>query len=108
MKITSKLSENKSLCGLNEKFNGIKFVKVYINNHEITDYDSFMKVANENNVLNQRINKAIEFVNSMEYCGEEDYFYDLKANDVCGNDNTFNDSKYKLLDILKGSGKDNE
>jgi predicted transcriptional regulator len=56
--------------------------------------------------LQDRINKAIEFVDSMEYCGQEDYFYDLKASDVCGNDNTFNDSKYKLLKILKGEDKE--
>ena len=50
--------------------------------------------------LNNIIKKAIDFVESMEYCGQEDYFYDLKAEDECGNDNTFNDSKYKLLEIL--------
>lgn len=46
------------------------------------------------------IKEAIDFVESMEYCGQEDYFYDLKAEDECGNDNTFNDSKHKLLEIL--------
>ena len=51
------------------------------------------------------IKEAREFVESMEYCGYEDYFYDLKANDRCGNDNTFNDSKYKLLDILDKENK---
>ena len=52
-------------------------------------------------VLQSKIDKAIEFVESMEYCGQEDYFYDNKSKDPCGNDNTFNDSKNKLLDILK-------
>ena len=51
--------------------------------------------------LQSKIDKAIEFVESMKYCGYEDYFYDNKTNDPCGNDNTFNDSKNKLLDILK-------
>ena len=51
--------------------------------------------------LQSKIDKAIEFVESMEYCGQEDYFYDNKSKDPCGNDNTFNDSKNKLLDILK-------
>lgn len=51
--------------------------------------------------LQSKIDKAIEFVESMEYCGQEDYFYDNKSNDPCGNDNTFNDSKNKLLSILK-------
>ena len=32
---------------------------------------------------------------------KEDYFYDNKTKDPCGNDNTFNDSKNKLLSILK-------
>lgn len=53
------------------------------------------------NNLQSKIDKAIEFVESMEYCGQEDYFYDNKSKDPCGNDNTFNDSKNKLLDILK-------
>lgn len=53
------------------------------------------------NNLQSKIDKAIEFVESMEYCGQEDYFYDNKSEDPCGNDNTFNDSKNKLLDILK-------
>lgn len=52
-------------------------------------------------ILQSKIDKAIEFVESMEYCGQEDYFYDKKSKDPCGNDNTFNDSKNKLLDILK-------
>ena len=51
--------------------------------------------------------KAIEFVKSMEYCGQEDYFYDYMANDPCGNDNTFDDSKEKLLNILQ-NGSDSQ
>lgn len=50
--------------------------------------------------LNNIIKEVREFVESMEYCGQEDYFYDLKAKDECGNDNTFDDSKHKLLKIL--------
>ncbi len=53
--------------------------------------------------LQDRINKAIEFVESMEYCGQEDYFYDKQSTDPCGNDNTFEESKTKLLNILQGS-----
>jgi hypothetical protein len=54
--------------------------------------------------LNNIIKEVRDFVESMEYCGQEDYFYDLKTQDHCGNDNTFNDSKHKLLEILdKGS-----
>lgn len=52
--------------------------------------------------------EVIEFVESMEYCGQEDYFYDNKTKDPCGNDNTFNDSKNKLLNILNKVGEDNE
>ena len=48
------------------------------------------------------IDKTINFIESMEYCGQEDYFYDEQALDPCGNDNTFEQSKTKLLDILKG------
>jgi hypothetical protein len=54
----------------------------------------------------RRIDKAIEFVESMEYMGYEDYFYDLKANDINGNDNCFEDSQRKLLSILKGEDKE--
>ena len=50
--------------------------------------------------LNNIIKETIDFGESMEYCGQEDYFYDLKAKDECGNDNTFDDSKHKLLEIL--------
>ena len=52
------------------------------------------------NNLQSKIDKTIEFVESMEYCGQEDYFYDNKSEDPCGN-NTYNDSKNKLLSILK-------
>ena len=52
--------------------------------------------------------ETIEFVESMEYCGQEDYFYDNKAKDPCGNDNTFNDSKNKLLNILNKVGGSDE
>ena len=56
--------------------------------------------------LHSIIKEVRDFVESMEYCGQEDYFYDLKAQDECGNDNTFDDSKHKLLEILKGSDKE--
>lgn len=58
-------------------------------------------LSNYINNLQSKIDKAIEFVESMEYCGQEDYFYDKNSKDPCGNDNTFNDSKNKLLSILK-------
>ena len=67
-----------------------------------------MKQEEEIERLNNIIKKAIDFVESMEYCGQEDYFYDLKAEDECGNDNTFNDSKYKLLEILDKGDENNE
>lgn len=59
------------------------------------------KYKQERDIYKQRNEKAVEFVKSMEYCGQEDYFYDLKSKDPCGNDNTFNDSKYNLLNILE-------
>ena len=67
---------------------------------------AIMKIAGERDRLNNIIKETIDFVESMEYCGQEDYFYDLKAKDECGNDNTFDDSKHKLLEILKGSDKE--
>ena len=68
----------------------------------MTDIDCYVSnLENKINNLQSKIDKAIEFVESMEYCGQEDYFYDNKSKDPCGNDNTFNDSKNKLLDILK-------
>lgn len=70
------------------------------------DNNSPRRILNIVNNLQSKIDKAIEFVESMEYCGQEDYFYDNKSKDPCGNDNTFNDSKNKLLDILKGSDKE--
>lgn len=68
--------------------------------YDLGKYQGSLLVNHINN-LQSKIDKAIEFVESMEYCGQEDYFYDKKSKDPCGNDNTFNDSKYKLLDILK-------
>ena len=67
---------------------------------------AIMKIAGERDRLHSIIKETIDFVESMEYCGQEDYFYDLKAKDECGNDNTFDDSKHKLLEILKGSDKE--
>ena len=67
---------------------------------------AIMKIAGERDRLNNIIKETIDFVESMEYCGQEDYFYDLKAKDECGNDNTFDDSKHNLLEILKGSDKE--
>lgn len=52
------LKTEKVNLGFTIKSSSFEKGKVYINNHEITDYDSFMKVANENNVLQQRINTA--------------------------------------------------
>ena len=59
----------------------------------------------ENKRLHSIIKEARDFVESMEYCGQEDYFYDLKTQDHCGNDNTFNDSKHKFLEILDKENK---
>lgn len=73
------------------------------------------KVNKENKQLKKQLEaykntrkEAIEFIESMEYCGQEDYFYDNKAKDPCGNDNTFNDSKNKLLNILNKVGENND
>lgn len=52
--------------------------------------------------LKSRIIKAIDFVDSMEYCGQEDYFNDRIANDPDGNSSNFEGSKNELLKILKG------
>ena len=68
--------------------------------------ERYNRLREENKRLNNIIKETIDFVESMEYCGQEDYFYDLKAKDECGNDNTFDDSKHKLLEILKGSDKE--
>ena len=71
-----------------------------INSFE-TVYEDSIKKDLEIERLNNIIKETIDFVESMEYCGQEDYFYDNKSKDACGNDNTFNDSKNKLLNILK-------
>ena len=74
----------------------------YENNDKTTEIhrDDLEKVMAYTRQLENIIKEVRDFVESMEYCGQEDYFYDLKAKDECGNDNTFNDSKYKLLEIL--------
>lgn len=73
-----------------------KFIS-FIDFTNLNDEDKYkLLILREN-----KIDKAIEFVESMKYCGQEDYFYDNKSEDPCGNDNTFDDSKNKLLDILK-------
>ena len=76
-------------------------IKKYSNDTKEDLIDLVIEKDNIIDNLQSKIDKAIEFVESMEYCGQEDYFYDNKSKDPCGNDNTFNDSKNKLLDILK-------
>lgn len=63
--------------------------------------NQYIELSRDYDYLQSKIDKAIEFVESMKYCGQEDYFYDNKSEDSCGDDNTFDDSKNKLLDILK-------
>ena len=81
-----------------QKVGELRFTPLY----EIIDVNilDINYMLHEIDNLQSKIDKAIEFVESMEYCGQEDYFYDNKSKDPSGNDNTFNDSKNKLLDIL--------
>lgn len=39
-----------------------KPAKIYINNHEIADYDDFMKVAKENILLTEKQNKIKKLI----------------------------------------------
>jgi hypothetical protein len=57
--------------------------------------------------LEDRIDKAIDFLESMDYCGKEDYFVDKTTvdKDPCGNDNSYYDSAERLYKILKGDNK---
>lgn len=54
--------------------------------------------------LQNRIDKAIDFLESMDYCGQEDYFCDKKTvdKDPCGNNNSFYDSLERAINILQG------
>lgn len=57
--------------------------------------------------LQDRIDKAIDFLESMDYCGQEDYFCDKTTvdEDPNGNNNSYYDSAEKLYKILKGDNK---
>lgn len=74
--------------------------KVFINNHEITDIDTFFKVAEENTRLLEQvkkqkevINKAVEYIKERFYFNEETGEYSLL--------HTFDKCNAKeLLDIL--------
>lgn len=62
--------------------------KVSINNHEITDVDTFFKVADENTRLLEQVKKQEEVIDkAIEYLEES-------------NRDSFDYSKAKLLDIL--------
>ena len=54
--------------------------------------------------LQGRIDKAIDFLESMDYCGQEDYFCDKTTvdEDPDGNNNSYYDSAERLYKILKG------
>ena len=75
--------------------------KVFINNHEITDIDTFFKVAEENTRLLEQVKKqkeinqkAIEYIKERFYFNEETGEYSLL--------HTFDkDNVKELLDILK-------
>ena len=86
-------SKNIYLKQINDEHNRIMFTY---------DIEAMEKDLKE---LKSRINKATKFVESMEYCGQEDYFYDEQADDPCGNDNIFDESKVKLLKILEGENE---
>ena len=57
--------------------------------------------------LVERIDKAIDFLESMDYCGKEDYFCDKTTvdEDPDGNNNSYYDSAERLYKILKGDNK---
>ncbi len=99
-----------------KEFETFEDVSKFLVNKRIVNYSIFKKLEdkeeiemiyrdNDINYLKKIIKEARDFVESMEYCGQEDYFYDLKTQDHCGNDNTFNDSKHKLLEILDKENK---
>ena len=70
-------------------------------NNTTSLFELVMKIADERDLYIKRLNNAIDFVDSMEYCGQEDYFNDRIANDPDGNSSNFEGSKNELLKILK-------
>lgn len=63
--------------------------KVFINNHEITDIDTFFKVAEENARLFEQvkkqkevIDKAIKFINSIDLYSHEYALDSIEINDL--------------------------
>ena len=74
-------------------------------NNTTSLFELVMKIADERDLYIKRLNNAIDFVDSMEYCGQEDYFNDRIANDPDGNSSNFEGSKNELLKILKGDIK---
>lgn len=78
--------------------------KVFINNHEITDIDTFFKVADENTRLLEQvkkqkevINNAIELINKYESIKA---YYEYIDEDDYDEYNYDEDFKKELLDIL--------
>ncbi len=67
--------------------------KVFINNHEITDIDTFFKVAEENTRLLEQVKKQKEIIDNIKYYLEE-------------NDNQMSeDATYDLMNFIKEVSK---
>ena len=50
--------------------------KVFINNHEITDIDTFFKVAEENTRLLEQVKKQKELIDKIKNCFDNGHFED--------------------------------
>ena len=78
--------------------------KVFINNHEITDIDTFFKVAEENTRLLEQVKKQKEVIDkARKYINEnKDKYYQDWGQDDCSVDIYLDEYEIKeLSDILK-------
>lgn len=75
--------------------------KVFINNHEITDIDTFFKVANENTRLLEQVKKQKEVIDKIasNIKNDIDGFMTINDHEEC---NDILDLLNIYLDILKG------
>ena len=78
--------------------------KVFINNHEITDIDTFFKVAEENTRLLEQVKKQKEVIDkTIEYIKENMYSYYDNNGEKYIEETIFerNANPKELLDILQ-------
>lgn len=74
--------------------------KVFINNHEITDIDTFFKVAEENTRLLEQIKRQKEIINKATEYIKERFYFNEETGEYALLHTIDKDNIKELLDIL--------